>query len=157
LYYWARSAGLPTHDAADLVQEVLVVLVQKLPEFEYDPHQSFRGWLRTITLNKWRERCRRFNAQPDQNGDTGLSSVVDADPSLLFDEADYRAQLVQRYHAVLVDEHHVLLVAPVVAGYRDWRRKPRHLLHALCSKWLEVDDEIATINFVLHAGDGHLC
>jgi len=36
LYYWARGAGLPAHDAADLVQDVLVVLVQKLPEFQYD-------------------------------------------------------------------------------------------------------------------------
>jgi len=60
LYYWARGTGLPEHDAADLVQDVLVVLVQKLPEFRYDAGQSFRGWLRTITLNKWRERCRRF-------------------------------------------------------------------------------------------------
>jgi DNA-directed RNA polymerase specialized sigma24 family protein len=42
------------------VQEVLLVLVPKLPEFTYDPEQSFRGWLRTITLNKWRQRCRRL-------------------------------------------------------------------------------------------------
>lgn len=49
-YYGARGAGLPTHDAADLVQEVLVVLVQKLSEFEYDRGKSFRGWMRTMAL-----------------------------------------------------------------------------------------------------------
>jgi len=96
LYYWARGVGLPTHDASDLVQEVLVVLVQKLPEFEYDSAQSFRGWLRTITLNKWRQRCRGFNSRPDQGGDSGLSSVADADPAVGFAEADYREQLVRQ-------------------------------------------------------------
>lgn len=96
LYYWARGVGLPTHDAADLVQEVLIVLVQKLPEFTYDSRKSFRGWLRTVALNKWRERCRRFTSRPDQAGDSGLSSVVDADPAAAFEEADYREQLVRR-------------------------------------------------------------
>src|SRR5258708_3966903 len=84
LYYWARGLGLPTHDAADLVQEVLVVLVHKLPEFNYDPTKSFRGWLRTIALNKWRERCRRFAARPDQAGDTGLAEVADTDQIAAF-------------------------------------------------------------------------
>src|SRR5688572_30148894 len=69
LFYWARRAGLPQDDAADLVQDVLVVLVQKLPTFTYEPGKTFRGWLRTVALNKWRERCRRFAARPDQAGD----------------------------------------------------------------------------------------
>jgi RNA polymerase sigma-70 factor (ECF subfamily) len=47
LFQWASRAGLREHDAADLVQDVLTLLVQKLPEFTYDPAKSFRGWLRT--------------------------------------------------------------------------------------------------------------
>ena len=31
------------------------MLIERMPEFAYDPHKSFRNWLRTITLNKWRE------------------------------------------------------------------------------------------------------
>jgi RNA polymerase sigma-70 factor, ECF subfamily len=58
LFHWADRLGLQSADAADLVQEVFMLLVRKLPEFEYDPHHSFRGWLRTVTINKWRERCR---------------------------------------------------------------------------------------------------
>jgi len=104
LYYWARGAGLPAHDAADLVQDVLVVLVQKLPEFQYDAGQSFRGWLRTITLNKWRERCRRFTARPDQGGDSGLSSVAEVDPAAGFAEADYREQLVRQALEIMKSE-----------------------------------------------------
>src|SRR5262245_32099291 len=96
LYYWARGAGLPTHDAADLVQDVLVLLVQKLPEFAYDPGKSFRGWLRTIALNKWRERCRRFAARPEQAGDTGLSGVADADPIAALEDPDSRAPPLPR-------------------------------------------------------------
>src|SRR5712692_822077 len=59
LYYWARRLGLRDQDAADLVQDVFLVLVRKLPEFSYDRHKSFRAWLRTVTLNKWRERQRQ--------------------------------------------------------------------------------------------------
>jgi RNA polymerase sigma-70 factor (ECF subfamily) len=104
LYYWARRAGLPTADANDLVQEVLVVLVKKLPEFEYDPSKSFRGWLRTIALNKWRERCRRFAARPDQAGESGLSGVAEEDPAAAFEEDEYRGQLVRRALAIMQAE-----------------------------------------------------
>ena len=52
LHAWGRNAGLSDSDAADLVQEVLRVLVKKLPEFEYDPSKSFRSWLKTVTVNR---------------------------------------------------------------------------------------------------------
>src|SRR5262245_15224545 len=83
LYYWARSLRLPEADAADLVQRVLLVLVEKMPQFAYDPGRSFRGWLRTIALNKWRERCRRFaNAPPADN--EGLSDISDGQSADVF-------------------------------------------------------------------------
>src|SRR5436190_11639315 len=52
LFSWANRVGLQEPDAADLVQEVFVTLLQVLPTFSYDRHQSFRRWLRTVTLNK---------------------------------------------------------------------------------------------------------
>jgi RNA polymerase sigma-70 factor (ECF subfamily) len=36
LFYWARRCGETEQDAADLVQEVFVVLVQTLPTFQFD-------------------------------------------------------------------------------------------------------------------------
>ena len=51
IYHWGRNQGLSAGDASDLVQEVMVILVTKLPDFEYDPSKRFRGWLRTVTLN----------------------------------------------------------------------------------------------------------
>lgn len=59
IFYWARKNGRNQSDAADLVQDVLTVVFQKLPEFQYDRTRSFRGWLRTVTLNKFRELARR--------------------------------------------------------------------------------------------------
>jgi RNA polymerase sigma-70 factor (ECF subfamily) len=69
LLYWARRSGLQAQDADDFVQEVLVLLLQKLPEFHYDQHKSFRSWLRTLALNRWRDRQRRQQpwAMPERN------------------------------------------------------------------------------------------
>src|SRR5262245_43331242 len=68
IYAWARRAGLPPDDAADLVQDVFALLVTKLPAFVYDPaRHSFRGWLPTVTLNRWREQARRRQV-PTANG-----------------------------------------------------------------------------------------
>src|SRR5579871_5849244 len=63
LFHWAGRLGLRPDDAADLVQDVLATLVRELPRFEYDRDRSFRGWLRTVTLNRWRNSLRR-RAEP---------------------------------------------------------------------------------------------
>jgi RNA polymerase sigma-70 factor, ECF subfamily len=56
LLNWSRRLGLREHDAADLVQDVLVVLVRKLPGFRYEPGKNFLGWLRAVLRNKCRDR-----------------------------------------------------------------------------------------------------
>jgi RNA polymerase sigma-70 factor (ECF subfamily) len=93
LYHWARDTGLRSPEAADLVQEVLLVLVQKLPEFSYDRQKSFRGWLRTVTVNKWREGRRRRTV-PLQNG--ALADLPDPADGRTFEQAEYRRYLVDR-------------------------------------------------------------
>src|SRR6058998_2879516 len=75
LFHWARRVGLQTQDAADLVQDVFTVLVQKLPEFRYDRQKSFRGWLRTVTLNKWREKQRRRAVPTADGGSEDLAEL----------------------------------------------------------------------------------
>lgn len=59
LLCWARRLGLSPTDANDLIQEVFLVLLQKLPTFRRTPHRRFRGWLWTITRNKAHELRRR--------------------------------------------------------------------------------------------------
>ena len=61
IFGWSRKIGLSENDAADLVQEVLMIAIEKLPEFHYDRSASFRGWLRTVTVNKFREKRRKLS------------------------------------------------------------------------------------------------
>lgn len=93
LYYWARQTGLRPQDAEDLVQDVFALLVRKLLEFRYEPGGSFRNWLRTVALNKWRERCRREAGAPRANGDH-LDQVAAPDEMRAFEETEYREHLV---------------------------------------------------------------
>lgn len=96
MYAWARRLGLQEPDAADLVQEVFAVLVQKMPEFSYDRHRSFRAWLRTVTLNKWRDRCRRRTARAPEVTGTPALEAAEAATEDSFSEREYRQQLVAR-------------------------------------------------------------
>jgi RNA polymerase sigma-70 factor (ECF subfamily) len=59
LFVWARKLGLGEHDAADLVQDLFALLVEKLPQFRYDASKSFRSWLKTILINRWRNLLRK--------------------------------------------------------------------------------------------------
>ncbi len=43
------SWHLQPADAEDVTQAVLARLVHKMQDFRYDPAQSFRGWLKTVT------------------------------------------------------------------------------------------------------------
>ena len=96
IFHWGRRHGLNPTDAADLVQEVLAVLVVKLPVFDYDPSRRFRGWLRTVTVNKARDFQRRESAQSRTRATAGeLASLVaeSADP---FEETEYQVYIVRR-------------------------------------------------------------
>lgn len=76
LFRWAQGTGLQAQDAADLVQEVLTVVFRKLPSFQYDPSKSFRSWLRTITLNKFREFCRRRSVSKNAASESALAQFA---------------------------------------------------------------------------------
>jgi RNA polymerase sigma-70 factor (ECF subfamily) len=100
LYFWARSQGLNEADAADLVQEVFLLLVAKLPHFQYDRDGSFRSWLRTLTLNKHRELLRR--KRPNLVDNLQNEPAKNSDSSL--EEKEYRLQLVQQLLRIVEDQ-----------------------------------------------------
>jgi RNA polymerase sigma-70 factor (ECF subfamily) len=104
LYYWACRMGLPAPDAADLVQDVFVTLVQKLPQFEYDSRKSFRSWLRTITENRWRDRQRRRATVPHSAGAAPLADVAVSDDAAALWEGEYRQFLLARAAQVMQAE-----------------------------------------------------
>jgi RNA polymerase sigma-70 factor (ECF subfamily) len=103
LYYWARRVGLQDTDAADRVQDVFTVLLRKLPEFTYDRGKSFRGWLRTLTLNKWRER-QRAAASRREEGAAALPDVAGPDAAEALWETEYQRHLVRRALEVMQRE-----------------------------------------------------
>ena len=64
LYHWARRLTPHPDDAAELVQDVFVILVRQLPQFDHQPGRRFRGWLWTVLRNAWRARRRKAAAGP---------------------------------------------------------------------------------------------
>ena len=53
VYTWARKSGLREDDAADMVQETMLAVMDGLNRFDAAREDaSFRGWLRRIARNK---------------------------------------------------------------------------------------------------------
>lgn len=104
LLTWARRTGLQPQDAADLVQDVFMLLVQQLPKFEYDPaKKNFRGWLRTVCLNKWRDRqrLRSTHVAPAQNAE--LAALQATNELERFWDQEHDAFLIRSALAKLQD------------------------------------------------------
>jgi RNA polymerase sigma-70 factor (ECF subfamily) len=93
LHEWACRTGLQEADAADLLQDVFTVLVRELPAFQYRAGGSFRGWLRTILLNRWRELRRR--RQPTLVTSERLAAVPDVDDPPPPDEVEEQRHLLR--------------------------------------------------------------
>lgn len=101
LYAWAQRLGCRDADVPDLVQEILLLLVEKLPTFNYDSSQSFRSWLRTVAHNRWRNLRRRAQLPVAGVADDDLADPNPADP---FWEVDYRRQLFGQALALMQAE-----------------------------------------------------
>ncbi len=85
LYHCALRMGLSDADAADAVQDVFVLLINKLPTFQYAHTGSFRGWLRTVTVNKIHERHRKRQEIAIGGSDPQFKQAIDpADPDELW-------------------------------------------------------------------------
>lgn len=104
IFYWARQKGLNVTDAADLVQDVLATLVVRLRDFQYDAEQRFRGWLRTITLNRAHDLYRRKAARQEVTDPAILEQLTVVDDTDLFMESEYRSLLVHRALQLLKSE-----------------------------------------------------
>jgi RNA polymerase sigma-70 factor (ECF subfamily) len=92
IWSWAKQVGLCESDAADLVQDVFTLLVQEMPKFAHNPRSSFRAWLKTVTLNKWRENCRKQVARRETSGQ--VLDVTTTKESEVFWEVEYRQHVI---------------------------------------------------------------
>lgn len=101
---FARKQGCDEHTSLDVLQETVMVIIRKLPGFEYDQARGrFRNWLMTITANKVREAARRAKVDrmismdaPDENDQTLAdklpAAAVDVAENL---ERDWRQTLLE--------------------------------------------------------------
>jgi RNA polymerase sigma-70 factor (ECF subfamily) len=53
IYQWCRQRQLQEADAQDVTQTVLTRLAVRMRTFVYDPAQSFRAYLKTLTYYAW--------------------------------------------------------------------------------------------------------
>jgi RNA polymerase sigma factor (sigma-70 family) len=109
LQSWLRKHLVPQADAEDLVQEVMAVLVRELPTFHYDRQRgSFRGWLRTITVNRLRMFWRSRKTRPLATGDSDLARKV----AELEDPHSALSRQWDREHDLHVAQRLLELIAP---------------------------------------------
>lgn len=91
---WAVRFGVNGNSVEDLLQELFVVLIQKLPEFRYDPSRSFRAWLWTVfrhSIVAWQKRQPRTGPALDQ-----LEELASPDAIAEATEDEYRRYLLSR-------------------------------------------------------------
>ena len=93
IFYWGRKTGLQSQDAADLVQDVMAIVFQKLPQFHYDSNKSFRGWLRTVTLNQYRQQRRRRQLSTVEASESLLANCAEPDAAEQTWDQDYARTL----------------------------------------------------------------
>lgn len=83
----------PSVSAEDVMQETLIVLVRKLPDYHYDPDVKgrFKSWLLGILKNKAREALRRQGKIAKADGAAKeFADVSQKDRSQDGDDADWR-------------------------------------------------------------------
>ncbi len=91
---WAVRFGVPENSVEDLLQELFVLLIRKLPEFRLDPSRSFRAWLWTVfrhTVMAWQNRQPPPGPAVEQIAE--VSSPNELDEAT---EAEYRGYLLSR-------------------------------------------------------------
>jgi RNA polymerase sigma factor (sigma-70 family) len=74
IHAWCKRWRMQEADAQDIAQIVLTKLAVRLRELRYNPKQSFRGWLWTVTHNAWQDYI-RGQLRPGQG--TGDSVVLE--------------------------------------------------------------------------------
>jgi RNA polymerase sigma-70 factor (ECF subfamily) len=92
-------------EAADLAQEVLVVILSKVPRFDRRREGSFRAWLRKVTVNKVRTYRRQRQRRPVVGLDPAdgfLEQLSDPNGDLARDwDRDHDRHVVEKLLAVV--------------------------------------------------------
>ncbi len=106
IYNAALKAGLTETEAQEVVQETLISVAKKMPDFEYDPAiDSFKGWLlyrtRLRIADQFRKRKRACSQNRSASDDTAKTATIERvpDPASLYLEGfwdqEWRANLMR--------------------------------------------------------------
>jgi RNA polymerase sigma-70 factor, ECF subfamily len=120
---WMARAGVLASDVDDLVQEVLLVVLRRISEFERRREGSFRAWLRSILANKLTDYIRGQKYQPTATGDSDFLRRLDE----LESPESALSKLWDREH----DEHVVRKLLERVQGDfapATWQAFRRHVM-----------------------------
>jgi RNA polymerase sigma factor (sigma-70 family) len=63
IYLLCIKMNMSHHEADEVVQQVLIKLWNKFPDFEYDESKRFRSWLCRVVQNTCRDYFRKSNSQ----------------------------------------------------------------------------------------------
>ena len=93
IYNVARKSGLSDADAQDIVQETVIAVARKMPEFRYDSAKgSFKGWLLLITRRRIHDHLRRhYRSLPPAPASAPESTAESQPESALSPDAEIDA------------------------------------------------------------------
>lgn len=97
---WLGKHGIRDHDADDITQEVMTVLVRRISDFQRQRTGSFRCWVRTMTVNCMRDYSRRARKSPQG---TGGSDMVEIMSALSDDHSDLSRRWDEEHSQYLLD------------------------------------------------------
>jgi RNA polymerase sigma factor (sigma-70 family) len=124
---WLRRQGLVGQDAEDQVQEVLLVVFRKLPDFRRQPRPgAFRRWLRTITVNCLRVFWRTRRGKPTATGDSHFLEMLQQ----LEDPVSDLSQQWDQEHDRHVTRRLLDLIKPIFEA-TTWSAFERVALHGI--------------------------
>ncbi len=91
IYSVAIRSGLSDQEAEDVVQETIISVARKMPDFVYDPETcSFKGWLMHVTrlriIDQLRRRQPAFRQSPASDEDSRQTPLIERIPDLAADE-----------------------------------------------------------------------
>ncbi|MCA9010440.1 MAG: sigma-70 family RNA polymerase sigma factor [Planctomycetaceae bacterium] len=74
---WIRRYSSSQQEVEDVTQDVLAVVVRRLPDFARSRPGSFRTWLRTITVNCLRDSWKKKRLRPVVAGGSSFQQVLE--------------------------------------------------------------------------------
>lgn len=106
---WLGRQAVESAEVDDLVQETLLVVLRKLPQFRHNERPgAFRAWLRSITVNCLRNFWRDRRLRPLATGDTSFLQVL----AQLEDPNSGESKLWDEQHDLHVAQRLLVLIKP---------------------------------------------